>query len=211
MKPRLIILTGPQGSGNHMWSKIFALHHDVNGWNALLDTEWIGHKDEPFNRFWTDLSSFKYYIWNGNWYVTSISCPYQVDGELITPDYKKFTEEAKKHFDIQFVVLGRDQNILEKQERRIRGSKTYDLMQKELVWIVDNYTTHFASMELFHLYKQQYLKELSSQLDFPIASKDSRLDAIIQEDANKKYIQPLHIVVGKYDKQARESSGLDER
>ena len=36
----LAVLTGPQGSGNHLWSKIFSLHEDVFGWKSLLDNYW---------------------------------------------------------------------------------------------------------------------------------------------------------------------------
>jgi hypothetical protein len=44
---KLLIITGPQGSGNHMWSKILALHPAVNGWSALLEEYWIPHDREP--------------------------------------------------------------------------------------------------------------------------------------------------------------------
>ena len=45
---KMLILTGPQGSGNHMWSKIFALHPSVYGWQELVEEFWIGHDREPF-------------------------------------------------------------------------------------------------------------------------------------------------------------------
>ena len=204
-KPKLIISTGPQGSGNHLWSKVFALHDEVIGWNALLDTEWIGHKDEPFNKFWENPSLFKDSVWVKDWYVTNISCPYQINGELIIPDYKSFTREAKKHFNIQFVILGRDHNILEIQEQRLRGRKTYN--QLSIDWIINNYPVHFASMELLCLYQKPYLLDLSFKLGLPIAWDHPKLDAIIQENANKKYIR---VAAGKYDIQARNTSGLNE-
>lgn len=216
MKPKLIILTGPQGAGNHLWSKIFSIHSDVIGWKELLEADWLGHKDEPYMKFWQDPEllhdeALRHGNGQGQYYVTSISCPYQIDGELIIPNYKDFASVASNYCDIQFVILGRDQNILEKQENRIRGSKTYDLMKKELAWIADNYVTHFVSMELLYLYKRQYLEGLAFKLQFPIDYSHPLVNTMLQEDANKKYIQPLHIVVGKYDRQAKKSSGLDER
>ena len=49
MMKTLAILTGPQGSGNHLWSKIFSLHEDVFGWKSLLDNYWEAHRySEPF-------------------------------------------------------------------------------------------------------------------------------------------------------------------
>ena len=207
--PKLIILTGPQGSGNHLWSKIFAVHEDVIGWDALLETDWLGHAEEPFIKFWQSPDFFHMQEWPDKYYVTSISCPYHHDGKLVIPDYETFTAAASPYFDIQFVILGRDQNILAKQETRLRGSKTYELMQKELPWIADNYPTHFVSMELLHLYKRQYLEQLAFKLQFPIDYSHPLVNTMIQEDANEKYIQPLHIVVGKYDKQVKKACGLD--
>ena len=49
MDKTLVILTGPQGSGNHLWSKILSLHADVFGWKSLLDNYWEAHRiSEPF-------------------------------------------------------------------------------------------------------------------------------------------------------------------
>ncbi len=51
---KLLLIVGPQGSGNHLYSKIFALHPDVLGWKDLNKTYWIVHDQEPFNKFWVD-------------------------------------------------------------------------------------------------------------------------------------------------------------
>lgn len=206
MKPKLIILTGPQGSGNHMWSKIFALHPKVVGWKELLDTDWIGHEDEPFNGYWQDTSLFEGCTWYADYYVTSISCPYIVDGELTYPDYKGFVKEAEKHFDIRIVVLGRDPSILEYQQTRLRGKRTSDDMVANLDWITSNCKTTFASMELLHLYGYNYLSSLSAEIDFPISYFDPRLAEILQENPNSKYVSSA---IGTYDEQVRKASGID--
>ena len=44
----------------------------------------------------------------------------------------------------------------------------------------------FLSYELLYLYKQEYLKSLD--LGFPIAWYDKRVDEILEQDANAKYI-----------------------
>ena len=31
-KPNMLIVTGPQGSGNHLFAKLFNLHPEVYGW-----------------------------------------------------------------------------------------------------------------------------------------------------------------------------------
>mgnify|MGYP003346138878 FL=1 len=87
----LLILTGPQGSGNHLWSKIFALHPRVQGWRALLSEYWIGHDEEPWARYWLNPSELRNAPWAlSDWHVTSISVPYMNNGEPAVPDFKSF-------------------------------------------------------------------------------------------------------------------------
>ena len=58
-KSNLLIITGPQGSGNHLFSKLFNLHPDVYGWD--MEKYWVGHHTEPFSEYWTDPSKLKYF------------------------------------------------------------------------------------------------------------------------------------------------------
>jgi hypothetical protein len=88
---QLLIVTGPQGSGNHLFSKVFALHPDVYGWDKLLDTYWIAHKDEPFADYWNRPELLKTFDWSqSDYYVTSISCPYQNVDVTAIPKYEQF-------------------------------------------------------------------------------------------------------------------------
>ena len=52
MAKTLIIITGPQGSGNHLFSKIFAASKQVFGWYELSTTYWVAHDQEPFAEAW---------------------------------------------------------------------------------------------------------------------------------------------------------------
>mgnify|MGYP001227449634 FL=1 len=36
MKPNILVITGPQGTGNHVFSKVLSMHKDVYGWGKLL-------------------------------------------------------------------------------------------------------------------------------------------------------------------------------
>jgi hypothetical protein len=93
---RLLIFTGPQGSGNHLWSKIFALHPEVSGWSALLDTYWIPHDQEPFAACWRDPALLKTRDWSQkDYYVTSISCPYIDDTQWAIPNIVDFAAQAR--------------------------------------------------------------------------------------------------------------------
>jgi len=59
---RLLILTGPQGAGNHLFSKIFAFHPMVNGW--VMNDYWEGHHHEPFAKYWDNPELLKDAEWS---------------------------------------------------------------------------------------------------------------------------------------------------
>jgi hypothetical protein len=186
----ILILTGPQGSGNHLWSKIFALHPQVVGWSALLTEYWIGHDQEPFAPYWQDPSQLKYYRWSqSDWFVTSMSVPYVNNGEATVPDFRAFVREAQNlGHRVKFAILGRDQNIVRLQETRVRGAVTVD----QALAAYDSLASPvFLSYELLHLYGRKYLETLSQQLGFPIAVSDPRLETIMSEDTNSKYFSAV--------------------
>ena len=109
----MLVLTGPQGSGNHMWAKIFALHPWVQGWSALLDQYWIGHDQEPFADCWRDPKLLRSRNWGThNYYCTSISAPYMDQGRITVPNYRAFAEGCQAvGLRVQFAVLGRDKGV----------------------------------------------------------------------------------------------------
>ena len=95
MAKTILILTGPQGSGNHMWAKIFALHPWVAGWSALLNEYWIGHDQEPFADCWRNPDQLKNFDWSvADYFVTSVSTPYMNNGERTVPNIVKFAATA---------------------------------------------------------------------------------------------------------------------
>jgi len=186
----ILILTGPQGSGNHLWSKIFALHPQVVGWQALLNEYWIGHDQEPFAKYWQDPTQLKYYRWaQSDWFVTSMSVPYINNGETTVPDFRSFVREAQNlGHRVKFAILGRDQNIVRMQETRVRGAITVD----QAIAAYDPLASPvFLSYELLHLYGRKYLESVSQQLGFPIAAGDPRIKTILDEDTNSKYFSPV--------------------
>ena len=188
----LAILTGPQGSGNHLWSKIFSLHEDVFGWKSLLDNYWEAHRySEPFAACWRDpelLSQFDFS--SHDHYFTSISVPLGIEskGTKWCPDIKEFGLKAKSlGLKVKICVIGRDQTILENQQKRIREESTIRHFYDALKGIQESFPCPtFLSYELLYLYKQEYLKSLN--LGFPIAWYDKRVNEILEQDANAKYI-----------------------
>ncbi len=83
----------------------------------------------------------------------------------------------------KILVIGRDQTILKNQQNRIREEST---VRHFLDQLPDFEKPTYLSYELLYLYKQEYLKSLD--VGFPIAWYDKRVNEILEQDANAKYI-----------------------
>jgi hypothetical protein len=187
---KMLILTGPQGAGNHLWSKILSLHPEVYGWKTLLENYWEAHRfSEPFAKHWKDHELLKKFDWNqSEYYFTSISLPLGIIGSEINPiwipDIQGFADTVSNSgVDVKIAVVGRDQTILDYQQTRIRTQSTLPIFLEKLPEISNPI---FLSYELLYLYKQDYLKSL--KLNIPIAWNDLRVHDILADDANVKYV-----------------------
>ena len=189
---KLLIITGPQGSGNHVWSKIFAQHPDVYGWHALLHEYWIGHDQEPFAEYWRNPDLLKQFNWSvADYFVTSVSCPYMDNGERTVPNLIGFAAQAMGcGIRVQFAIIGRDRNILGFQETRVRGEPTYNLAVEQYKKLA-TWRPVYLSYELLQLYHGDYLQQLSTLLEFPIDYNNAEIDTILKDDTNQKYFQPV--------------------
>ena len=190
---KMLILTGPQGAGNHLWSKIFSLHPEVYGWKTLLENYWEAHRfAEPFAKHWRDHGLLKSFDWaQSEYYFTSISLPLGIVGHDVNPiwnpDVMAFAGAVKGcGVSVEFAVIGRDQTILYNQQTRIRTQSTLPMFLEQLKKLPD---PTFLSYELLYLYRQDYLKTLSFSI--PVAWNDPRVDNILEDDANSKYIHDV--------------------
>ena len=190
---KMLILIGPQGAGNHLWSKIFSLHPEVYGWKTLLDNYWEAHRfAEPFARHWRDHTLLKSFDWSqSEYYFTSISLPLGIVGNDVNPiwmpDIQGFAATVLGcGIEIDIAVVGRDQTILNNQQTRIRTQPTLPLFLEQLPKI---WNPTFLSYELLYLYKQDYLKSL--KLNIPVAWNDYRVNKILEDDANVKYVHSI--------------------
>jgi hypothetical protein len=188
----LLIVTGPQGSGNHLWSKIFALHPDVHGWHALLHEYWIGHDQEPFAEYWENPDRLKEFNWGKcEYFVTSVSTPYMLNGERTVPDIVRFAATAMGlGICVKIAVIGRDRNILTYQQTRVRSRPTVDIALAEYEKL-RTWDPVFLSYELLHLYREDYLRQIAKQLEFPMDFEHPQLTNILVDDTNSKYFQPV--------------------
>jgi len=187
---KMLILTGPQGAGNHLWSKVLSLHPKVYGWKTLLENYWEAHRfAEPFAQHWRDHSLLKSFNWSqSEYYFTSISLPLGIVGHAVNPiwmpDVQGFAATVMGcGVEVEIAVVGRDQTILNNQQTRIRTQSTLPLFLAQLPKL---WNPTFLSYELLYLYKQDYLKSL--KLNIPVAWNDPSINTILENDSNLKYI-----------------------
>ncbi len=99
------------------------------------------------------------------------------------------------------MVIARDRNILEQQQKRVRGKPSTLHFIDQLKFLKEAY---FVSHEALYLYGSIYLRSLSKQIDFPIAyNNPTLLKDLFKIDANKKYIQKVK--QGKFDKEVKKA------
>ena len=186
-KPTLLIITGPQGSGNHLFSKIFSYHKDVFGWSELYKKKWVGHDQEIFNAYWLEPKKLKQFDWSqSKYFVTSISCPFVLNKKFAIPKYQSFIKQAKKYAIVKVVIIGRDKNIIKQQQLRVRRGEHTATRALQHLALLDN--PFYISQELFFLYGLRYIKSISKQLDFPI-STGSYVKSLLKFEANNKYVK----------------------
>ena len=204
-------MTGPQGSGNHLFSKALGQNKNIFVWPALQEKYWEGHDLEPFAECWKDPSKLNEFDWEqSNHFVTSISCPYFDDGVETIPQYNEFINIAKKFADIQFLIIGRDRNIIRLQQERVRGKHTTPGFMSQIDSIIFNFRTIFASQEMLYLYKLNYLQWLEKELgllDSELTEDNIRLLKILSKDANEKYISQANSELDKTIKLASSYKG----
>jgi len=188
---KLVILTGPQGSGNHLFSKCFSLSDQIGGWSDLNNEYWLGHHTEPFNEVWQgkkrlmelNLSEF-------NYYVTSVSIPFVKNGENKVPDLIGFIYDAKKlGFEVEVCLINRDKNILELQQQRVRNEVTLNQFIKYTETL--NVGQHYLSHESLILNKSKYMDYICRLIGFPNINRDKVNTLLSESNSNKKYIHDV--------------------
>lgn len=191
--PRLLIITGPLGSSNTVFSKLFALSEDVYGWKALLNNHTLPQHTEPFYELWQNPEALHYFDWGmGEYFVTTIPAPYMKNKVPCVPRFAEFIEAASNYAEVTVLMVGRDRNIIKSQNERVRGITTLHLNAKLYEGITDaNVEMHFASYELVQLYGPLYLENLANQMDWPLDWYNPEVESILSPDTNAKYIKPV--------------------
>ena len=202
----LLIITGPQGSGNHLFSKIFAADTSIAGWTELNNQYWVAHDREPFAAAWDNPGQLCTVEFE-NRAVTSISCPYARNGDALIPDYQSFIAAAEAlGYTVKLAIIGRDQNILKYQQQRVRDTHSYPLFEQQLPYL-NSFDPVYLSTELLYLYRGNYVRSIARQLDLHINIIDAQLDQILLHDPNAKYLAPTDYQA--LDHLVRQVSGLN--
>ena len=159
---KLLIITGPQGSGNHLFSRLLSLHPDVQGWDEMLDNYWVPSDQEPFAEYWVNPEKLGASHFDGrDYHLANVSCPFFFDGTRHVP------------------------------KLRVRKEHTMPIAQKYYyeTLLPSGFPVHFLDHEAFFLHTTHYLKWASQVLSFPIDYDNPDIMKFISEDANHKYIK----------------------
>ena len=187
----ILVITGPQGTGNHVFSKVLSMHKDVYGWDQLLREYWVNHDAAPFKDIWREPEKIDSYFWKEPNYVLSVSGPYieNIDGvrHTIYPNYKEVLERLSKKGNLMVGIIGRDQNITAQNQVRKRGVESFHNFLNKIEDLVE-YKHTFLSVELLYMFRHQYVKSLNSVLNIPVDYANEKLHYILNKDPNAKYV-----------------------
>jgi len=189
----ILVISGPQGTGNHVFSKVLSMHSNVHGWDQLLREYWINHDNAPFKDIWNTPENIDNYDWTKHEnYVLSVSGPYvdKDNGVRQTkyPDYKEVLRRLNEKGNLQVGIIGRDQNITAQCQIRKRGVESLHNYLNKIEDIIE-YRHTFLSVELLYLFRHQYVKSLDNVLDIPVDWSNERLHYILNKDPNAKYVK----------------------
>lgn len=192
----LLIVTGPQGSGNHLFSRIFSQHPDIEGWEDLKNNYWVPSDIEPFIEYWLypeRLTAERFA--NNNYFVANVSCPCYINGARTWPKIREVADRAKElGVRVTIAIIVRDRNINTVQQQRLMQG--YASLPEAQDYYYNNilnsdHEVHFVDHEAFFLHGKHYLKWLSKILDFPVAWDSDRIYDFIDMDANHKYVTAI--------------------
>ena len=190
---KLLIITGPQGSGNHLFSRVFSIHPQVGGWKQLLDEYWVPSDLEPFAEYWVYPEHMAAEAFEGyDYWLANVSVPFVYDGIRQTPKILEMAEKARiLGVEVTIAIIVRDQNIQAEQQLRVRKEVTLPIAQEYYYnhLLTSDFPVHFLDNEAFFLHKQHYLKWASNLLQFPVDYDNPDILKFITEDPNRKYVK----------------------
>jgi hypothetical protein len=189
---KLLIITGPQGSGNHLFSRILSTHPNVGGWKSLLDKYWVPSDEEPFAEYWVYPERLSAEQFDGQEYwLANVSCPFFYDGQRYVPKILEVAKQARGFgIDVKIAIITRDKNINAEQQLRVRKEITTPIAQDYYYnhLLTSDFPIHFLSNEALFLHREHYLRYVERTLSFPIDYNNPNIFKFLDQDPNAKYV-----------------------
>lgn len=193
---KLLIITGPQGSGNHLFSRILSATKTVGGWKSLLDKYWVPSDEEPFAEYWVYPERLTAEQFEGyDYWLANVSCPFFYDGTRYVPKILEVAQQARGlGVDVKIAIICRDMNINREQQLRVRKEHTTPIAQDYYynTLLSGDFPVHFISNEALFLHREHYLRYLEKVLSFPIDYHDPNIFKFLDVDPNAKYVNHVN-------------------
>lgn len=190
---QLLIITGPQGSGNHLFSRILSTHPSVGGWKSLLEKYWVPSDLEPFAEFWVYPERLAEEQFKGyDYWLANVSCPFFYDGTRYVPKILEVAERAASFgIDVKIAIITRDMNINAEQQLRVRKEITTPIAQDYYynVLLKTSFPVHFLSNEALFLHREHYLRYIERTVNFPVDYTNPEIFKFLDQDPNAKYVK----------------------
>jgi len=190
---KLLIITGPQGSGNHLFSRILSTHASVGGWKSLLDKYWVPSDEEPFAEYWVYPNRLTTQQFEGyDYWLANVSCPFFYDGTRYVPKIVEVAERAASFgIDVKIAIITRDMNINREQQLRVRKEYTTPIAQDYYynMLLKTNFPVHFLSNEALFLHREHYLRYVERTVGFPVDYTNPEIFKFLDQDPNAKYVK----------------------
>jgi hypothetical protein len=186
---KLLLLTGPQGSGNHIFSRIFSANKFLCGWSEILDNYWVPTDEDKFAKYFINpelltqevIDSFG----NFEYYVTDISYPFVYNGVKHYPKINEIRSQLESlGFEVITAVIVRDQHINALQQQRVRGEVT---LPYAMEYYKDMKVDAFLDLEALFLHQERYVKWVANLINFPIPDFELAFK-FHTESPNLKYV-----------------------
>lgn len=190
---RLLIITGPQGSGNHIFSRVFSMHPAVRGWEQLKDQYWVPSDQEPFAEYWVHPERLTAEVFEGaDYFLANVSVPFFYDGVRQVPHIREVADRARSFgINVSIAIVVRDVNINSVQQQRVGGVVTLPVAQKYYrQHLLDSqHEIYFLDHEALFLWGEYYVNQMSHVMAFPVDT--DRCLTLLDHNPNAKYVSPV--------------------
>lgn len=191
---KFIIVTGPAGAGNHIFTQVLSSHPQVGGWKELLEGTWIPADQETFADYWINPVNLSAENFDGyHYWVANATYPLYYNGVKQLPKILELAEKAHAmNIDVRIAIVTRDQTIVSSSQERIYNESYINEAKSYYDEIFNShFPVHFLSLEALYFYQYEYVKWIGRILTIPVDTDNPTLFATLPQDPNEKYISAV--------------------